>query len=77
MVVHLPAEAVLTVDGQATSSTSSVRTFYTPNLQSGQAYSYTLRARVGDEVITQDVTVRAGERTTVRLEMPGVAVSQR
>ncbi len=78
IVVHLPADATLTVDGQATTSTSAVRTFVTPNLPAGQNYSYTLQARLpGGEVVTQQVNFRAGEQTTVRFEGTGVAVTQR
>jgi uncharacterized protein (TIGR03000 family) len=76
LVVHLPADAVLTVDDQATTATSTVRTFRTPDLEFGHEYVYTLRAQVGDQILSQQVTVRAGQQTTVRLE-PTVALTQR
>jgi uncharacterized protein (TIGR03000 family) len=76
VVVHLPADAVLTIDGHAVQSTSAVRTLRTPNLEFGHDYVYTLRAEVGDQVVSQQVSVRAGRQTTVRLE-PTVALTQR
>jgi uncharacterized protein (TIGR03000 family) len=69
IVVTLPAEARLTVDGTITSSTSERRTFITPELQTGTDYVYTFTAEVvreGRSVIeTQQVTVRGGETTNV------------
>src|SRR2546421_383597 len=44
IVVSLPAEATLKVDGAATKATSAVRTFATPVLALGQSYHYTLTA---------------------------------
>jgi uncharacterized protein (TIGR03000 family) len=67
--VSVPAEARLTVDGYVTKSTSSQRTFITPALPQGQAFTYTLRAEVirdGRTVVeSQQVTVRGGEETQV------------
>jgi uncharacterized protein (TIGR03000 family) len=75
---YLPADAVLTVDGTATASTSAVRTFVTPQLPVGQTYAYTMQARLpSGEVVTQQVTFRAGQQTTVRFDAPAVAVTQR
>jgi uncharacterized protein (TIGR03000 family) len=74
LVVSLPADAVLTIDGTPTTSTSAERVFRTPSLEPGQDFEYTLEAKVvrGGEpkVIKQRVTVRAGQETTVRLEVP-------
>ena len=78
ILVQLPADAVLTIDGKATTSTSSVRTFRTPVLPTGETYTYTLQARLASgEVVTQQVNFRAGEPTTVRFNMPSGAVAQR
>jgi uncharacterized protein (TIGR03000 family) len=66
----LPADATLTVDGAATKSTSSRRTFATPTLPAGRDYYYTLQASVvreGKPLTTrQQVRVRAGQTTPVR-----------
>jgi uncharacterized protein (TIGR03000 family) len=66
--VSLPADARLTVDGYATTSTSENRTFVTPALPQGE-FQYTLRAEIvrdGRTVVeTQVVTVRGGEETRV------------
>jgi uncharacterized protein (TIGR03000 family) len=75
-VVTLPTEASLTIDGTATTSTSSVRRFETPPLQVGQTYSYTLEAKDGDGTDRKTITVRAGEETAVTLA-PTRAVSAR
>jgi len=56
IMVSLPVDAKLTVDGNATGSTSGVRTLVTPALDSAKSYSYTLQAE----------TVRDGR--TYRLE---------
>jgi uncharacterized protein (TIGR03000 family) len=81
LVVELPADATLTVDGTATSSTSSSRLFITPALQAGRTYTYTLTAQVmrdgGVQTVTREVAVRAGEETRVQLDMPGTAVVAR
>jgi uncharacterized protein (TIGR03000 family) len=72
LVVNLPADAVLTIDGERTTLTSAKRVFCTPPLEMGRACEHTLEARfvrAGEEkVIKQRVTVRAGEQTTVWLE---------
>src|SRR5262245_15542099 len=81
LVVNLPENAQLTVEGTATTSTSAVRTFQTPPLQYGQSYSYTLRADMGRACVMtgvpQPVTVRPGQTTRVSLEIPAGAVASR
>jgi uncharacterized protein (TIGR03000 family) len=75
IVVRLPADAKLTVDGSATRSTDSVRTFVSPPLQAGKDYQYTLRAEVmrdGKTVErTRDVSVRAGQTSEVSFDIAG------
>jgi uncharacterized protein (TIGR03000 family) len=69
LVVSLPAEARLTIDGATTRSTTSTRLFVSPTLQPGQDYVYTLRAEIvrDGQTVAQEqrVTVRAGEETQV------------
>ncbi len=80
IVVTLPADAKLTIDGAATSSTSARRTFVSPTLPAGQEFGYTLQAEIvrdGKTVkVTKQVTVRAGEETTVSFEEPASVVSR-
>jgi uncharacterized protein (TIGR03000 family) len=79
ILVSLPADAKLTVDGNSTVSTSAKRTFVSPALERGKAYSYTLTAEVvrdGKPVaVTQKVVVRAGEETNVSLDLPVASVA--
>lgn len=74
IVVTLPADAKLTIDGEATTSTSGTRVFTTPPLPGGQDYHYTLKAEVVRDgvvqAVTKEVSVRAGEETRVQLEIP-------
>jgi uncharacterized protein (TIGR03000 family) len=72
IVVNLPADARLTVDGAATTSTTASRTLITPALQPGYEYYYTLRAEVVRDgqtaVQTQRVAVRSGEATQISFD---------
>jgi len=72
LTVSLPADAKLTVDGAATKSTSSQRTFTTPELAPGKTFSYTLKAEYmkdGQMVSTEKVVyVQAGKETKVSFE---------
>ena len=78
IVVSLPADAKLTIDGQATTSTSEHRVFVSPSLPAGQEYHYTLQAEVvvdGKPVtLSKTIAVRAGEQSQVTLApITGVA----
>ncbi len=79
IVVHLPADAKLTFDGEGTKSTSATRTFVTPELKPGTSYSYTVKAEVmkdGKPVVIEQkkVSFRAGQTTEVTLGEPsGIA----
>jgi uncharacterized protein (TIGR03000 family) len=79
IVVNLPAEASLTVDGTPTSSTSNSRLLVSSDLQPGYEYYYTLRAetvRDGQTVAqTQRVAVRPGEQTVVSFDFASNAVA--
>ena len=72
VVVNLPADAKLTVDGRATTSTSAVRTFVSPALLPNHNYTYTLTAEVmqnGTPVRqSQQIAVRAGQETRVEFD---------
>jgi len=71
IVVHLPAAATLTIDGQSTQSTSGTRTFTSPPLEAGKTYTYTLRAEMNRDGRIQNVKrtvdVQAGRRSEVTL----------
>lgn len=78
LVVNLPANAKLTVDGKLTTLTSASRRFATPPLQPGKTYVYTLQAEVEIDgrvsTVTKDVTVEAGKETRTSLTLPvGIA----
>jgi uncharacterized protein (TIGR03000 family) len=62
LIVSLPADARLLVDGNATTSTSAQRVFTSPELVPGQEYHYTLQA----EIVRDGRTLTASERVTVR-----------
>jgi uncharacterized protein (TIGR03000 family) len=74
IVVSLPAEAKLTVDGVATKSTSATRVFASPELKPGVEYYYSLKAEIvrdGKAVPAEKrVTVRAGAESRVSFEFP-------
>jgi uncharacterized protein (TIGR03000 family) len=76
IIVSLPADATLTIDGMLTKSTSATRVFVTPPLADGN-YSYTFKAdflREGKAVtVQQKVAVRPGRETVVSLDVPGQA----
>jgi uncharacterized protein (TIGR03000 family) len=65
LVVALPADALLKVDGQPTRSTSANRIFMTPPLDPGVSFTYQLSVEVVREGTTlrqtKQVFVRAGE----------------
>jgi uncharacterized protein (TIGR03000 family) len=81
IVVSLPAEAKLIVDGKPTKAASARRYFISPALEQGQDYFYTLKAeftRDGQTVSTSKrVTVRAGVESLVTFETPAASVAQR
>jgi uncharacterized protein (TIGR03000 family) len=81
IVVHLPAAARLTVDGEPTYSTSDRRVFVSPPLQPGRTYHYVLEAQLqgnGETARTsQNVEVRAGRQSDVNLEFPVRSVTRR
>ncbi len=81
IIVSLPADARLIVDGASTTSTSERRTLVTPELEAGATYVYTMQAEVTREgrvmTQTQQVTVRGGETSNVQFNFSGQAVASR
>lgn len=81
VVVELPADATLTIDGEATTSTSATRVFQTPELEPGKTFHYTFQAQVERDGKVQSVTrrveVRAGEQSRVNLALPAATVAAR
>jgi uncharacterized protein (TIGR03000 family) len=81
IVVTLPADAKLTIDGNSTTSTSARRIFTSPALEQGQEYVYTLRAEIireGQMVAeTQNITVRAGAEIPVQFNFSSSGVATR
>ncbi len=77
ILVSLPANAKLTVDGNPTTSTSAVRTLITPVLELGSSYVYTLRAELNGQAVTQQVEVRGGETSQAEFNFNGQGVASR
>jgi uncharacterized protein (TIGR03000 family) len=81
IVVSLPADARLLVDGNATTSTTASRTLVTPALQFGSSYIYNMTAEIVREgrtiSETQQVTVRGGETATIQFSFPTQTVASR
>jgi uncharacterized protein (TIGR03000 family) len=75
IVVSLPAEAKLSIDGNSTTSTSERRVFVSPTLEAGQEYYYTLKAELNGQVKEERVTVKAGQEVTVKIEIPAASVA--
>jgi uncharacterized protein (TIGR03000 family) len=79
LIVNVPTNAVLTIDGNVTSSTSTRRVFESPVLQAGREFRYTLQATFTVEgrqvVLSKSVIVTAGAEATV--DFNNVAVASR
>ncbi len=77
--VNLPADAKLTIDGAATTSTSANRTFATPALENGKEFFYTLTAEIVRDgktlTASKRVAVRAGAESRVSIEIPEATVA--
>ena len=72
LIVHLPADAKLIIDGNATQSASGTRRFTSPPLEREQDFFYTLKGQLVRDgqtlTASRRVKVRAGEQTEVTLE---------
>jgi len=81
IVVTLPENARLSIDGEPTRSTSTRRVFVSPSLEQGKEYTYTLQAEINQDgkpvTITRDVTVQAGKEVNVKLEANVAGVASR
>jgi uncharacterized protein (TIGR03000 family) len=70
IIVSLPADAKLTIDGNATTSTTDRRVFVSPSLEPNQEYYYTVQAELNGQTKSERVTVRAGQEVNVKIEIP-------
>jgi uncharacterized protein (TIGR03000 family) len=70
IIVNLPADAKLTIDGNATTSTTDRRVFVSPALEPNQEYYYTVQAELNGQSKSERVTVRAGQEVNVKIEIP-------
>jgi uncharacterized protein (TIGR03000 family) len=81
ILVNLPANARLSVDGQPTQGNAASRVLVTPAIPAGDDYQYTLRAEIvrdGQTVAqTQNVTVRAGQQSTATFNFATGGVASR
>jgi uncharacterized protein (TIGR03000 family) len=79
LLVSLPADATLTIDGQATTSKGASREFASPVLETGRDYVYTLKANVTRDGKTVEesktILVRAGETSEVSFGLTTVAAN--
>lgn len=71
ILVHLPDDATLMVNGNRTNSVSNTRRFYTPPLEPGSSYHYDFEAIVKRDglpvKVTKGVDVVAGETRVVTI----------
>jgi uncharacterized protein (TIGR03000 family) len=81
LIVELPADATLKIDGELTTPTSARRVFQTPAFEAAKQYSYEIEATVmvkgKPETVKQTVTIRGGEEKRISLELPSAAVAAR
>lgn len=83
VIVNMPADAKLMVEGKTVKTGEGQREFITPQLEPGSNYRYTIKAEVvrNNQVVSQsrEVRVRAGETTRVSFDLPaeGVATASR
>jgi uncharacterized protein (TIGR02246 family) len=65
--VRLPADAVLEIDGNKTTSTGDMRTYQTPPLRVGGQYVYTLKATANGKTVTRKIDLAHGADNTFDL----------
>jgi uncharacterized protein (TIGR03000 family) len=77
LLVSVPVDARLSIDGAATTSTSTQRVFVSPALSFGREYHYTLQAEFVQDgkvvKVSKEVAVKAGDETQVRFDAGSVA----
>jgi uncharacterized protein (TIGR03000 family) len=71
VVVKVPEGARLTIDGEASPGSGTVRTFETPPLPAGKSYAYEIKVeyRRGGKPVTVKRTVRLEAGKTVNLDL--------
>jgi uncharacterized protein (TIGR03000 family) len=73
IIVHLPADAKLSVNGKAMRSTSATRRFVSPPLKAGEDYQYVFKAEVQRDgepaTIAKRVDVRAGQTQEITFQL--------
>jgi uncharacterized protein (TIGR03000 family) len=81
LVIDLPEDARLTVQGAAMTARGPRRRLISPALEPGRDYLYTLQGEFSHNgqtrTVTRDVVVRAGEETAVDLNSPAVVLAAR
>jgi uncharacterized protein (TIGR03000 family) len=82
IIVKLPADARLIVDGVTFTAPDGIRTFETPRLEPGRSYFYTLRAELvrNGQTHAEDkrVVVEAGKEVNVEFtDLPAVRTAAR
>lgn len=75
LILEVPADAKVFVDGQETKSTSAIRQFHTPQLDENQAYFYDVKVVIpaGDNPpveLNRRVYVRANQIVRERFDVP-------
>jgi len=77
VIVELPANSKLFVDGVATESNGTRRVFSTPELEMGTAFYYDLKVVFIDNTVkTAKLVVRAGEEAIAKFEDSIATVSR-
>lgn len=64
LIVLVPADAQVELDGHKTKSVGETRRYQTPPLAPGKAYKYSLKVTSKGKVVTRDVKVSHGEKNT-------------
>ena len=81
IIVSLPANATLTIDDAATTSTAATRVFTSPVLPVGRDFHYVLKAQIVRDgktvVVSKEVTGCAGQTTRATLEASMANVASR
>jgi uncharacterized protein (TIGR03000 family) len=81
VVVTVPTDAKVTIDGEATASTSAVRTFVSPSLTPGKKYSYTVKAEFQKDgqpvVVSKKVLVEANRTSRIDLRDTATGVASK
>ena len=65
--VRLPADAVLEIEGNKTTSTGETRTFETPPVRVGGQYNYILKATANGKTVTRKIDLAHGADNTFDL----------